>query len=470
MFEDASGVMTYTIALDRVSTDNTVVTYALGGTATQGTDYTTTATGSVTIPAGAASVTFTVDPSADTVFEPNETVVAVLTAVTSGSATLNLRADTATGTILNDDAAAGRQERVGRAFYDAGTTITSIITTANDGSDTVRVKDFAPGRLVANPRWSPDGQKIAFFDLSNPHSSTLSNTQTRVYALMVMNADGSNERRVAWASNGVVDWHSDSVHLLYTRYEFSASKPSLPALGRGYFYVVDTVTGLLTFSPSFVPPPISVGTGEQTLFVWNARWKNPGSTGWPQTVIYTEWISTCDGVPAPGVPLGSCSHQRKISTQSVDLSAVATPIQHPSVAPVNLLHNALPVTPGSDRMDSWVVDVSVNGEVIVRQDFFKLVGSNGIAVSTGEDRSLVFDTVTPFTTNAGVQSLVVNATVLPSMGATDFSPDGRKIRYLNAIFNWQTYLAEVKNGPVTNAGYLGLHPAQQLAMHWHLAP
>ena len=355
MFEDAAGVMTYTIALDRVSTDNTVVTYALGGTATQGADYTTTATGTVTIPAGAASATFTVGPIADTVFEPNETVVAVLTAVTSGSATLNLRADTATGTLLNDDAAAGHQERVGRAVYDAGTTITSIITTANDGSATVRVKDFAPGRAIANPRWSPDGQKIAFFDLANPHSSTLSNTQTHVYALMVMNADGSNERRVAWASNGVVDWHPDSIHVLFTRTEFSASKPSLPTMGRGYFYVVDTVTGLLTFSPTFVPPPLSAGTGEQTLFVWNARWKIPGSTGWPQTVIYTTWISTCDGVAVPGAPLGQCSHQRKIATQSVDLSAVGTPIQHPSVAPVNLLHSALPATPGSDRMDSWVL-------------------------------------------------------------------------------------------------------------------
>ncbi len=470
LFEDAPGVMTYTIALDRLSTDNTVVTYALGGTATQGADYTTTATGTATIPAGDASVTFTVDPIADTVFEPNETVVAVLTAVTSGSATLNLRADTATGTILNDDAAAGRQERVGRAVYDAGTTITSFMTTANDGSDTVRVKDFAPGRRVANPRWSPDGLQIAFFDLSDPHPITVSSVLNRSYALMVMNADGTLERRLGWADLGSLDWHPNSIHLLFTSSETSVTRPALPPMERGYFYVVDTVTELLTFSPRYVPPALSVGSGDQTMSVRNALWRNPGSTGWPQTVIFTTLVTTCDGVPVQGFPKGVCWHQSKISLQTFGESAVGTATLHPSVAPVNTLHNALPMTPGSTRMDSSLVTVSVNGEVIVFQKFFATAGTFPGGASTGEDRILVYDTETPFSNNAGVPSLQVNATVLPSMGATDFSPDGKKIRYLNAIFNWQTYLAEVRNGSVTNAGYLGLHPAQQLPMHWHLAP
>jgi len=99
-------VLTYTISLSNASSFPTTVTYTLTGTATGGTDYTTTATYTVIFAAGETSKTFTVDPTADTTFENDETVIATITGASSNSVALGTTAGgslVATGTILNDD-------------------------------------------------------------------------------------------------------------------------------------------------------------------------------------------------------------------------------------------------------------------------------------------------------------------------------------------------------------------------------
>ena len=75
--------------------------YTVGGTASNGTDYTTIPT-SVVIPAGSASATITVTPIDDTVSESNETVVVTL----SSSASYNVGSQSAaTVTIADNDVA-----------------------------------------------------------------------------------------------------------------------------------------------------------------------------------------------------------------------------------------------------------------------------------------------------------------------------------------------------------------------------
>ena len=83
--------------------DYTTVNYSVGGSATEGTDYTGTTTHSITIAAGQTSGTITVDPTADSTFENDETVVVTLTGGSTNSQTISLGTDTATGTITNDD-------------------------------------------------------------------------------------------------------------------------------------------------------------------------------------------------------------------------------------------------------------------------------------------------------------------------------------------------------------------------------
>ena len=89
----------FTIARAGTTTGALAVNYTVSGTATNGTDY-TTLSGSITIPAGASSVTVPVSTLQDTANEGNETVVLTLT---SNAAYLLTSSTAATVTINDDD-------------------------------------------------------------------------------------------------------------------------------------------------------------------------------------------------------------------------------------------------------------------------------------------------------------------------------------------------------------------------------
>jgi hypothetical protein len=99
--EDGTSNLVYTFTRSGVTTNPLTVNYTLGGTATLNTDYTRTGTtNTVTFAAGSSTATVTVDPTADTTIESNETVALTLTAGTGytvGTTT------PVTGTITNDD-------------------------------------------------------------------------------------------------------------------------------------------------------------------------------------------------------------------------------------------------------------------------------------------------------------------------------------------------------------------------------
>ncbi|MBC1190349.1 hemolysin, partial [Microcystis aeruginosa BLCCF108] len=79
--EDGTTNLVYTFTRTGVTTDALTVNYTVGGTATNGTDYTSIPT-SVTFAAGSSTATVTVDPTADTIVEADETVALTLTAGT----------------------------------------------------------------------------------------------------------------------------------------------------------------------------------------------------------------------------------------------------------------------------------------------------------------------------------------------------------------------------------------------------
>jgi Calx-beta domain/RTX calcium-binding nonapeptide repeat (4 copies) len=129
MNEDAPGVLTYTVTLSSPTSTDTTVTYSITGTATGGADYTTTATGTLVIPAGATTGTFTVDPTADRLFEGNETVVATVTGASSSGVALASTGGPAIGTIVDDDGAPSFSINDVTVNEDAGT-ITFTVTQA----------------------------------------------------------------------------------------------------------------------------------------------------------------------------------------------------------------------------------------------------------------------------------------------------------------------------------------------------
>ncbi|TRV46369.1 MAG: hypothetical protein EWV42_18375 [Microcystis panniformis Mp_GB_SS_20050300_S99D] len=99
--EDGTTNLVYTFTRSGVTTNALTVNYTLGGTATLNTDYTRTGTtNTVTFAANSSTATVTVDPTADTIVESNETVI--LTLATGTGYTIGTP-NTATGTILDDD-------------------------------------------------------------------------------------------------------------------------------------------------------------------------------------------------------------------------------------------------------------------------------------------------------------------------------------------------------------------------------
>ncbi|NCT52976.1 MAG: hypothetical protein GPJ04_17640, partial [Microcystis aeruginosa G13-03] len=97
--EDGTTNLVYTFTRSGVTTNPLTVNYTIGGTATNGTDYTSIPT-SVTFVANSATATVIVDPTADTTVENNETVA--LTLATGTGYTVGTP-NAATGTINNDD-------------------------------------------------------------------------------------------------------------------------------------------------------------------------------------------------------------------------------------------------------------------------------------------------------------------------------------------------------------------------------
>jgi hypothetical protein len=99
--ENGTTNLIYTFTRTGVTTNPLTVNYTVGGTATLNTDYTRTGTNNtVTFAANATTATVTVDPTADTTVEPDETVILTLatgTGYTVGTTT------PVTGTINNDD-------------------------------------------------------------------------------------------------------------------------------------------------------------------------------------------------------------------------------------------------------------------------------------------------------------------------------------------------------------------------------
>ena len=100
--DSESTSLTFTVSLSPASHQPATVNYADAGTgtATSGTDYETLAGGTLRFAAGETSKTIAVSVTGDAEFEPDETVVIVLSSATSDA---SIATASGTGTIANDD-------------------------------------------------------------------------------------------------------------------------------------------------------------------------------------------------------------------------------------------------------------------------------------------------------------------------------------------------------------------------------
>jgi Tol biopolymer transport system component len=81
----------------------------------------------------------------------------------------------------------------------------------SDGSDKTRITS-ADGHDFA-PAWSPDGKQVVF---TSTRDSTNNNEVRRIY---VMDADGSNQNKLATFYSDWPDWSPDGTRIVFTRHE-----------------------------------------------------------------------------------------------------------------------------------------------------------------------------------------------------------------------------------------------------------
>ncbi|MCE2673533.1 MAG: M10 family metallopeptidase C-terminal domain-containing protein, partial [Microcystis sp. 53598_E5] len=145
--EDGTTNLVYTFTRTGVTTNTLTVNYTLGGTATLNTDYTRTGTtNTVTFAAGSATATVTVDPTADTIVESNETVILTLAA---GTGYTIGTPNAATGTINNDDSASISINDVTVSEGNSGTTNAVFTVTLSNPVDTSVTLNYATANGTA---------------------------------------------------------------------------------------------------------------------------------------------------------------------------------------------------------------------------------------------------------------------------------------------------------------------------------
>ncbi|MFH1120176.1 MAG: Calx-beta domain-containing protein, partial [Bacteroidota bacterium] len=136
----------YTVTMTSASDTDTQISYNVSGTATSGDDF-NALSGSVTIPAGSLTATIDVVVNDDLILESSETVIATLSAITSGNSNITIGLPAAaTVTITDNDAASLSIADVTVDESDGTATFTVLLTGNVQGGFTI---DYATANNTA---------------------------------------------------------------------------------------------------------------------------------------------------------------------------------------------------------------------------------------------------------------------------------------------------------------------------------
>ena len=159
------------------------INYAIGGTATNGSDYNniggtsgaTGTTGTINFGAGETSKTITMNVLGDTLVEPNETITVSLSSPVAPGLTPTITTTAATTTIVNDDI----------------TPTTRRVSVATDGTQ--------GNSLSESPSISADGRYVAF---DSSASNLVSGDTNRTSDIFVKDLQTGTTQRISVASDG----------------------------------------------------------------------------------------------------------------------------------------------------------------------------------------------------------------------------------------------------------------------------
>jgi uncharacterized repeat protein (TIGR01451 family) len=196
-----NGVMTLTQSA--VSSQATVLSYTVGGTAASGSDY-TALSGTVTIPAGATTATIAIPVIDDLIVDPGETVIITLTSVSSGLATLGTPLVAANTIGDNDVASFTIAKAVNAANISTPSTLTYTITIDNTGNVPLTGLSITDTLLQgASPRALTSGPAYASGDTNS--DGVLDASETWVYAAAYAVTQGDIDNGAAYSNTANFD-------------------------------------------------------------------------------------------------------------------------------------------------------------------------------------------------------------------------------------------------------------------------
>ncbi|MBE9221036.1 glycosyl hydrolase family 18 protein [Dolichospermum flos-aquae] len=218
--ENGTTNLIYTFTRTKATTNALTVNYGIAGTATFNNDYTqigaasfTATTGTITFAAGSSTKTLTIDPTADTTVENNETVVLTLatgTGYTVGTTTA------VRGTITNDDTAdATNNNLVGGSGNDTFLGLGGQDTlTGGLGADTFRFNSPTEGMDTITDFSKAQGDKIELFRIgfnSLVWTDGVSNALDPSVFSMGTSANSWTNSIIYNNSNGIVYFDADAL-------------------------------------------------------------------------------------------------------------------------------------------------------------------------------------------------------------------------------------------------------------------
>ncbi len=169
--EDGTANLVYTFTRTGVTTNALTVNYTLGGTATLNTDYTRTGTtNTVTFAANSSTATVTVDPTADTTVEPDETVTLTLA---SGTGYTIGTTNAVTGTITNDDTNVTLAVSPASVTEDGTTNLVYTFTRSGSTTNALTVNYTIGGTATLNTDYTRTGTTNTVTFAANSSTATV---------------------------------------------------------------------------------------------------------------------------------------------------------------------------------------------------------------------------------------------------------------------------------------------------------
>jgi hypothetical protein len=180
----------FTVTQSATSATDTVVSYAISGSAVNGTDY-SLLSGSVTITAGTTTVSIDVTVSDDGVVENAESVTLQLTGTDNPSITVNGAADTDTVTIADDDSGqvsiAANVAAASEPATNGQFTVTQTATSATDTVISYSISGSAANgtdySLLSGSVTITAGSTTAFIDIAVSDEALVESAETVILQL-----------------------------------------------------------------------------------------------------------------------------------------------------------------------------------------------------------------------------------------------------------------------------------------------